>query len=484
MIRQKMMLKPYPSKTVLEDVATRSGPPTIDSFTPFIGKATVLREQFNGTQMDNFNIDGFFIENVSFEFDPAKIKIKKEVGGMEIEEMLNMQFLEEFIVDGIESEAVKEWFIQACISYKKRKDSSYRKTDYTYSCASYGDDDDDGTLDPRMIETVKGNYNTTQEEYDLALEKLPFYIKAIWTYSRIYSANLFSFIAAYMDMLKQKRVVMQKNFADYPLYMLKINTGNFYRKFDHSEDLKTKRYTNVLEIFTNKEKHMDVMTLVHNFIDVCDILHINFEKQDTMIFNNEFINKLVCTYLPTNSEYLEYYGEVDAEIMYAVKSNNIYSKTKLDIYKDPNNSIEQNSLAEIVRDYELRLKILYSTYDRFKPSEIRRLFIGTKEQAIKNINKVIEMHFNVRNDITDKLDFSGLLVRTKDDNTPLTLCTDIFGNHLGQGKFNILFTTNGAVIAVTELNDDRIIFLQSDGVIDTLEEIQNGSRRTNRWKDI
>ena len=56
----------------MEDLALRSGPPTSNSFTPFNGKADVLREQFSGSQMDRFNMEGFLAENASFEFDPTR----------------------------------------------------------------------------------------------------------------------------------------------------------------------------------------------------------------------------------------------------------------------------------------------------------------------------------------------------------------------------------------------------------------------------
>ena len=105
MIRQKIMLKSYPSKTVLEDLALRSGPPTSNSFTPFNGKADVLREQFSGSQMDRFNMEGFLAENASFEFDPTRINENKSIGIMEIEEKESRNFLEDFVEDGKEADS-------------------------------------------------------------------------------------------------------------------------------------------------------------------------------------------------------------------------------------------------------------------------------------------------------------------------------------------------------------------------------------------
>lgn len=485
MIRQKMMLKTYPSKTVLEDVATRSGPPTPNSFTPFIGKADVLREQFCGSQMERFNIDGFLMENASFEFDPTKIVENKSVGIMEIEEREERQFLEDFITDGNEAESVKRWFIQACISYKKRKESSYRKVDRTYSAVAYGDDED-SALDPRMLETNRGDYKSTQEEYDLALRKLPFYIKAIWTYSKVYSANLFSFIAAYMDLIKNRKKTMNdiivNYFADYTTYMFKLD-GTFKRAFEHQNDIKTERYKKVTDIFCYPHKHREIMSLVNGFMDVCDILQINFEKQDTMIFNADFINKLVCTYIPTNEEYLTYYGEVDAEVMYAIKSNNLYSKTKLDIYSDPNSSIAENNLREFVGDLETRLKILHTTL-KMAPNKLAyRLFEGDKQLAIKNINEMFTILNNGNSiDMSPYLNFNGFLVKDSKGDA-LMMNTDALGKCNGVPKYDVFFTTTGSVIVRT-IEADDLIFMPASDVIETLEEVINASRRKDRWLSI
>lgn len=484
MIRQKLMVQSYPSKTVLEDVAMRSGPPDKDSFTPFIGKHDLLLEQFCGTQMERFNIDGFLIENASFEFDPAKRNDKKVVGIMEIEEREEKQFLEDFIVDGQESESVKEWFIQACISYKKRKDSSYRKVDYTYNSVSYGDEEN--TFDPRMAETTKDDFNSSQEDYELALRKLPYYIKALWTYSRIYSANLFSFVAAYMDMLKNKRYtrdnIIVNYFSKYTTYMLKLD-GTYKRRFDHECDIKTERYKKVTDIFCYPGRHKEIMSLVNEFIDICEILKIDFERQDTMIFNAEFIDKLVCTYIPTNSEYLKYYGEVDAEVMHAIKSDNLFSKTKLSIYSDPNKSIEENSRMENLMDYELRLKILYNTYSISPTREVRELFMGSKELAIKNLNAITYITTGKNLDMAPFVDLDGFLIRTKGSNEPLVIPTGALGPYAGVAKYEVMITQNGSVI-LRKYDADDTVFIPAESVITTIEENLDAGRKQNRWVSV
>lgn len=471
----------------MEDLALRSGPPTSNSFTPFNGKADVLREQFSGSQMDRFNMEGFLAENASFEFDPTRINENKSIGIMEIEEKESRNFLEDFVEDGKEAESVKKWFIQACISYKKRKESSYRNQTTTYAITSYGDDDE-GQFDPRMIEVKKSDYDCSQEEYDLTLRKLPFYIKAIWTYSRVYSANLFSFIAAYMDLLKNKgrsrEEIIIQDFSNYTTYMLKLD-GTFKRPFDHSNDVKTERYVKVVDIFRYPDKNKELMSLITGFMDVCDTLKIDFEHQDTMIFNADFINKLVCTYLPTNSEYLQYYGVVDAEVSYALKNNNLFSKTKLDIYSDPNSSIEENNEREYVADLESRLKILYITNNMAPNEKANQLFYGDVNQAKKNINMVVEVYNNGKyTDMSSVLDFDkGFLVREKDTGELFKLNTGILGSYCGVDRYNILFTTNGSVIIQT-IEADNLIFMPADDVERSLEELANASRRKNYWLSV
>ena len=227
------------------------------------------------------------------------------------------------------------------------------------------------------------------------------------------------------------------------------------------------------------------MSLITGFMDVCDTLKIDFEHQDTMIFNADFINKLVCTYLPTNSEYLQYYGVVDAEVSYALKNNNLFSKTKLDIYSDPNSSIEENNEREYVADLESRLKILYITNNMAPNEKANQLFYGDVNQAKKNINMVVEVYNNGKYiDMSSVLDFDkGFLVREKDTGELFKLNTGILGSYCGVDRYNILFTTNGSVIIQT-IEADNLIFMPADDVEHSLEELANASRRKNYWLSV
>lgn len=485
MIREKQKLQPYPSKTVLEDLATRSGPANSESFTPFTGKAGVLRDQFSGSQMDNFDLDGFLNENRQFDLNPSKLRIQKTVGMMEIAEYdTSRKTLEDFIVDGIEHDAIKNWFISACIGYKKHQNSPYRERVYTYSTnLSYGDDDD-SVLDIRLTENVKTNYSVDQEEYEMALRKLPFYIKAIWSYSIIYKANLFSFIKGYIKLLRLKGqlAIRSKDFVDVETYALN-GYGKYIRHFNHLEDMKTEKYSRVVDLFVRPHIHVVEANLIKSFINVCQMLDIDFEKQDTMIFTNEFVDRIICTYLPTTTEYFKYYGEVDAEVMYAIKSDNLYSKTKATIYTDPNNTLDANTENSYFADLESRLQILYRTSSMAPNPDADKLFFGDEELAKKNINEYFSCMQDKPVDVSQFLDFSkGFLVHY--NGKPLTIEKDhMLSQYNGETGFKLLFTTNGSIIIYT-LDAELLIALPAEKVIDALEEYYNDERRKNYWINL
>lgn len=484
MIREKKHVVKYPSKGILEDLATRIGPPNKESFTPFSGKADIIRDQFSGKQVNTFRMDAFLDENRNFEFDPKKVVVRKSAGIMELDEVEdNKYFLEDFIDNGVESDKIKEWVKSACIGYKKHKSSSYRQVDYTYSTKNYGEDDD-SEFDPRMLQTVETGFDTSQEEYELAVRKLPFYIKAIWSYSVMFKANLFSFIAAYIDITKRRestRIIIS-DFANYTLYALNKH-GEYMRTFYHTEDVKTEKYTRVVDIFRKPYDNKEIYGLIKEFINTCNILNIKFENQDTSIFTNDFVGSLVCTYLPTTSEYFEYYGEVDVEVMYALKNDNLFAKTKLDIYSDPNSIETVESEESFVKSLEDRLYIFMKTLMEAPNPNCGRLFDGTPELAKKIINKYLYNVSGQSVDVSEQLDFDrGFLVYMKGKGA-LKVDGSIFGKCVDISEYEVYFMTNGTVIMYTG-DVDALYILPADEAYERMCDYGYDVTRKNSWLPI
>lgn len=478
MIREKKKFLEYPSKTVLEDLATRSGPATTKNFTPFTGCEDLLMQQFSNSQYDRFNYLDFLADNSSFEFNPYRAKVQAKVDFMETNKLETFERLEDFVKDGIENPVVKRWFRDACIGYKKHKASGYGEQTRTYvSSVSYGSDD--SVFDFR--ETVIANpTDVSQEDIELALRKLPFYIKALWNQSVMFKANLFSFIVAFLGITKYKAAnrITPRDFANYETYALK-GSGEYMRPFDHSMDIRTDKYKNVIRIFERPDLNQEVYGLIKGFLQTCAVLDIDFEKQDTMIFNNEFVERIVCTYLPTTQEYFKYYGEVDYEVMYALKKDNLFTKSKAQIYVDPNSSIIENNERTYFRDLEDKLFILMKDYENKTLADGYVLFGGTEQNAKDLIDHYMQVVLKSTVSVANQLDTdTGMLVQFNDK--PLVLKGNVFGKYLSSTDYDIMFTSYGSIIIYTMDAEDLIVMSYEDAE-EKLLGVENGD--ADKWKN-
>ena len=487
MLREKKRFLEYPSKTVLEDLATRSGPPNKNSFTPFSGKRDVIEDQFRGKLREKFDLVQFLIDGASTELDFTKLVTYKVVDGVETNIVdRSFKVCEDFVQGGIESPEIKEWFKNVLIGYKRHNLSPIKGMNMkTYAAVTYGDDDD-SEFDPRMQELIKSNYKVDIEEYDLAIRKLSFYIKAIWNHSIKIRSNLFSFIAAYADILKRKNYnqVNVRDFAGYRLYELNVHgdlvrcTDNSPRPYDHSNALKTQKYKDTIEIFTTYYDQ-DTLNMIKSFLDVCNDIGIDFSKQDPLKFTKESVSKIICTYVPNNTEYLKYYGEVDAEVMFAL-NNNLLSMTKSELYKDPNAGIQYNTDSNYEHDVMDRINVLYRTFRMSPCRELADLFGGSVDVAKNTLDEAFYI-LGAESDVSQFCDFSGLLVTMEGNPVVIEHAEKCFGKHRDYTEsYNAFIMVNGSIILYS-YDAEEISFLTAKDAADIVGGMFDDDVR---WKDL
>ena len=87
MLRVTRCLEVYPNKSIIEDLVTREGEPTVDSYTPFQGKKSTIDSQFSGTQRYNFKLNDFLQYVQSRDLDPSRATTAKTYGMLEDKEM-------------------------------------------------------------------------------------------------------------------------------------------------------------------------------------------------------------------------------------------------------------------------------------------------------------------------------------------------------------------------------------------------------------
>lgn len=473
MLRTSECIYPYPSKTVFEDLITRDGPSTYEDWSPFHGQASELTRQFRGSYRARFK-QSEFLKYVLYEykdFDPTKVRTAEHYGMLQESGVSGVyKYLEDLIIDGVEHADVANHVRNMCIGYKKNDKSPLVANTEIYTRTLYNLDGDDDTVEEKYLLVQEDNRIDTSL-YEETIRELPYVMKSIWSYSKQYKANLFSFIFAYIDIISnptnRKQVNITK-FRDYHTYLIKTD-GTFVREFDHEADNKYVIYPNATKIFIYPDEHRAEFTLCNKFINIMRILGIDYRDENPMEFNNEFINAIVCTYLPNNEEYFEEYKDLDIEIAVALKPENVFDTAKCSIYTsalvDNKGNIDYSSSAYFASEF---LRIAYHTGD------INRDFLEEDEEGALDFLTAVLNALSRGNDYSfpfDKLTFEadGFLYHNKN---LLTFNGKLFGTYNGRRDYTVALTKYKFAIILEEDYGVDLPYILYDEARDTLKEYE------------
>lgn len=473
MLRETRHVRPYPNRGIIEDVVLRDGPADIYSFTPFNGKKKILDDQFSGSQRAKFRLDAFLQEaSGNQDFNPRRAKRTKSEGILsEKEDNPTGIYLEDFIVNGVEDKAVEDYLIMLCVGFKTNNTSPMRKyvTYQTGMVHSFSDDGDDAIEEKMLL--LQETDALSNAEFEEITRELPYLIKAIWTYSKMYQANLFSFAFAYQDIFERKHKVSITDFRDYPTYLIKRN-GEFERQFNHEADNKYTIYPKVTKIFIYPGDYPAEFGLCSKFLRCLKKLGIDYHDEDPLLYNNDFINSLVCTYIPTNDEYFSECRGVDIEIMVALKPENILTTTKSQMYIQPIGTSNEFDYSETAFFIGERIKIASRIGDDKNPN----MFNDDKESSYAILEEVMYL-MNKSNGQDTRLNVprhlcsferSGLLYVNKQ------LCLidgKYFGKFKGRLDYKVVVTQYGFVVAIEE-SFSELYYLMPDEALTALEEYE------------
>jgi hypothetical protein len=480
-LRQTKCFNVYPNKSVLEDLITRTGPATDDDFSPFDGKADEIDSQFSGSQRANYKPSQFIEYTLKTykDLDPSKVKevmqygILQEVGS----ESGKYATLEDLIINGVESSKVKEYIVNMCVGWKKNHASPAVENAEIYT-RTLRPIDADGEPEEEKLLQVRNDYNLSNSDYEEVIHELPHTIKSIWSYSKMYKANIFSFIFAYMDIVyrKNKRVTIT-DFRDYPTFLLKSD-GTFDREFIHEADNKYTIYPSVTKIFIYSNEHKAEFGLCMKFINALKTLGIDYRDEDPYEYTNEFVNSIVCTYLPNNDQYFSDYRDVDIEIMVAINPENIFSTTKSSLYTSvftDNNNFDYGQSAYFVSE---RIKLAY------RMGEIDdSFFTERKDDVLRLLDALMSAEYKQpyvapRNLLTFEAD--GMLYLNKE---VLQLPGKCFGSYRGRKDYWVAFTKYGFAVVLKE-EYDEVEYLTYEDCCEKIKEYANyGDIQTSAdWK--
>lgn len=320
MLRHNKYIEPYPSRTVTEDVLTRLGEPDNYSFTPFNGLEQLVRDQFKGSLRDRFNMSEFLEYVQDNDLDPKKINKAEMLYGLELQEKQNAGYtrLEELIED---QAPVEKYMRDLLIGYKKNSNSPFNKNaaqlTYTFK------DEEGREVEEKFLQKKDSVYDL--ESYYKVIEEIPYLLKQIHQRSKQIHAHLFSFLRAYILIRRSHPTgeIQPQEFSHYELYRIKSD-GSFDRMFDHAKDNRGEDYPYARRFICGEYVHDNAYKACMKLATDLDIIGVDIAYEDPKQYNNSFINRLVCTYIPKNEEYYATYGNIDPEVVKALHPDRLF----------------------------------------------------------------------------------------------------------------------------------------------------------------
>ena len=464
-LRETKCIETYPSKTVIEDLITRDGPPTRDSFSPFEGKQEAFRKQFAGEWAARYKFKDFMAYQTK-DFEP---NVKFGDG---------FYTLEDCFVNGIELPGVAQYIDNIATGYKKNNTSPAIANRDWQTWTRVNPDDDSEDEEKYLVQ--RNDEMMSNADYEELLREIPYVLKTIWSYSKRYKAHLISFALAYQDIILNKhKMVTVTDFADYVTYYMS-DKGDIKRRFYHSDDNKYVIYPAATKIFINPTQHVAEFEVCQKYLKILKILGIDYRDEDPLVYTNQFMESLVCTYLPSNNEYFVNYGDVDAEVMVALKPENIFATKKSHIY--------QSIVKKDKKTFDYGKSIYFASERLLMAYQIgdhpKSMFDEKPEITLKIIDRLLTV--SSKKPMTaprQAIEFSsdGFMYFNKE---PFTVGGEMFGTFMGRTDYKVAFTVYGLAVILEE-NYSDVFYMTAEDVLETLEEYEaNEEIKKTRWKSL
>ena len=382
MIRMRESFEQYPCKTVIADLLTRNGESTSNSYSPYKGMSYLIDEQFKGIAKEKFNLEEFLDYASDMDLDPKRINVKETVTDGIIEDKHNAGFTTLESIQGQEV-YVAEYLTRVLIGYKINSGSPYRQAGFVKYHYDVVDEDDDLTSEVEF-RTKEDTYDI--EVYEEALAEIPYLIKTIFNYGKQINCNMMSFLIAYANITKTKlpEQIAPLDFASYTTIRIKSN-GEFDHVFNHVQDNKGEYYKAAVKFFRDPNKLDPTYKACMKLIEDFKMVGLDIAKENPYEYSVDFVNSMICTYLPTNDEYISNYAGIDAELAQALKPENLFAKrrvaTRTSFYDSTPISME--GMVECIQVY---LETLRTT----EPERFIRDWVYEPNTALEYTHSLVE----------------------------------------------------------------------------------------------
>lgn len=287
-----------PRRTLIVDLISRSGSPNQDSLSPYDGYSSEVLKQFP-------NFQGDVAELLSKEADYEASKQKPQVGPYVKDRVGNpSDYLTK--LEDIDSSWVYQYTLNKLVGLKLQRAGGVKEFENNNK-EIYITTMDDGTeiSESEVLTITSDDYSP--EQISKATAKIPYILKRLHEKSKVVGIHLLSLIIAYErakvytppgKIPKPSQIIHQGVYYMSPygtagdLVHISANSGKVFppaNKWVRGEpEYQDSYYTNMLEL-----------------LDICDIAGIDLKKENPLTYQEEFIDKLVVSYIERNREYVQ-----------------------------------------------------------------------------------------------------------------------------------------------------------------------------------
>lgn len=309
----------YPNKSVLQDVLSRDGLPTEESFTPFSGCKHIIQAQL-GVKANEIDLKELLRGSKDFSTEKAKANddTDREFGTSQVVDYYTK-------LEDVDQHFINKYASEIVIGYKLNKTGLRKYEEEMRVAPMLYDDESETYITESDIKERDMDFST--EEILEAKNKLPYLLRQLHYGSIAYKGSLLSFIIAAEKCFKQnehnsKYQLVPRDIVSKGVYRVD-GDGNVTTRFVISQNTGEILRTLIAWVCGNIEN--DVYYKAYSeLIKVLTILDLDITGEDAKNYDNDFIRSMICTYLATNEEYLESYGFADRKILSMLNPENLF----------------------------------------------------------------------------------------------------------------------------------------------------------------
>jgi len=459
----------YPNKTIIEDLLTRDSFVGKNAFTPYLGMRHLIKKQLGKDTI----VTAEDILSDSIEFDPGKARanddgVDRDESAYEVRDGNYYTTLEK-----IPEEFVERYITQQIIGYKLHN-KGLNKLKYETCVAELIVDEEEGDfIDGTDLVTVEMDYST--EDIINAEHELPFILKLLHKGSKEKGASLLSFIIVYEEW-KAKRegkddmcIKPRDLYGSGKIYEMH-STGELGAPFTAQANT-TEKFAMLKRWLFGQIPNDPYYKAYKRLMTVLTILDIDITKEDARMYTNSVMDKMLCTFIQSNSEHIEQFGEGDPRIVELLRKDNLFS-----IIKRINDETFDGSMGSRFEKADYIMTNLSGVLENVsvfrvnRPKEVNH-FLDYYSRTVRALSK------SSRDTLLSKYEIRNSILYGKASARPLILNIKNLTLYGEVALYGIL-SLSGNIIALDDYVDNRIRYISIESAID----VYSKKRLTNEWK--